>query len=115
MTKVVIMERSDQAGAFQKVLRTAETESDSFGAWDLVRCMKNCARSMTMPSRAYPGLEADEAFAMAWHGLSLSDRAQIRDEETGEWQAATSRSRAAIANHLMRAAGRDEGKHHHEA
>ena len=30
MAKVVFMERSD--GAFQKVLRTAETESDSFGA-----------------------------------------------------------------------------------
>ena len=32
MAKVVIMERSDQAGAFQKVMRTAETEIDSFGA-----------------------------------------------------------------------------------
>ena len=30
MAKVVFMERSD--GAFQKVMRTAETESDSFGA-----------------------------------------------------------------------------------
>ena len=32
MASVVIMERSDQAGAFQKVMRTAETEIDSFGA-----------------------------------------------------------------------------------
>ena len=45
MAKVVFMERSDQAGRSEKVMRTAETESDSFGAFGIwCRGTKNCAR-----------------------------------------------------------------------
>ena len=86
MAKVVFMERSD--GAFQKVVRTAETESDSFGASGSGPMHEKLRALYDFALRAYPGLEADEAFAMAWRDLSLSDRAQIRDEESGELAAA---------------------------
>ena len=56
-------------------------------------------------AQAYPGLEADEAFAMAWRDLSLSDRAQIRDEESGEWQRQQAEA-ARLRESSVRAAGR---------
>ena len=107
MTKVVIMERSDQAGAFQKVLRTAETESDNFGASGSGPMHEKLRALYDNALRAYPGLEADEAFAMAWRDLSLSDRAQIRDEESGEWQRQQAEA-ARLRELSVRAAGREK-------
>ena len=57
--------------------------------------------------RAYPGLEADACFALAWGSLSLSDRAQVRDEESGEWQRQQEEA-ARLRESSMRAAGRGE-------
>ena len=47
--------------------------------------------------RIYPRLSDEDHYAMAWSGLSLSDRAKVRDEESGAHQERTAeeeRSRA---------------------
>ena len=36
--------------------------------------------------RIYPHLADEDHYAMAWSGLSLSDRAKVRDEESGAYQ-----------------------------
>ena len=69
MAKVVIMERSDQAGAFQKVMRTAETESDSFGASGSGPDAREAARGLRfVPSRAT--LISTPSNASAWPGTA---------------------------------------------
>ena len=102
----VVMERSE-TGAFQKVMRTAETESDSFGASGSGPMHEKLRALYDNALRAYPGLEADEAFAMAWRDLSLSDRAQIRDEESGEWQRQQAEA-ARFRESSIRADGREK-------
>ena len=68
MTKVVIMERSDQAGAFQKVLRTAETESDNFGASGSGPMHEKLRAAYDSFLRGYPNLDPDNA--SAWPGTA---------------------------------------------
>ena len=77
MAKVVFMERSDQAGAFQKVMRTAETEIDSFGASGSGP-MHEKLRAAYDRSFEGPGSRPRRCFALAWNGLSLSDQDQVR-------------------------------------
>ena len=49
---------------------------------DLVPCTKNCARLDNSLLRGASGSRPPtRCFALAWNGLSLSDQAQIRDEE----------------------------------
>ena len=86
MAKVVIMERSDQAGAFQKVMRTAETEIDSFGASGSGPMHEKLRAAYDSFLRGHPNLEPERCFALAWNGLSLSDQDQLRAEESGDYQ-----------------------------
>ena len=68
MAKVVFMERSDQAGAFQKVMRTAETEIDSFGASGSGLCTKSCAR---LTIRSFEGTRiSTPSNASLWRGTA---------------------------------------------
>jgi hypothetical protein len=95
MKEVVIMKRRD-----------AETEPDGFNAQgdgpkhDVLRALYDNAL------RAYPWLSPDECFAMAWANLSLSDRAQIKDEESGEWQRQQGEA-ARLRESSVRAGGRE--------
>ena len=108
MTKVVIMERSDQAGAFQKVMRTAETESDSFGASGSGPMHEKLRAAFDDALRSYPNLSPEDCFGIAWRGLKLSERSQIYAEETGEWQAQQAQD-ARLRATSIRAAGGGEG------
>ena len=107
MTKVVIMERSDQAGAFQKVLRTAETESDNFGASGSGPMHEKLRAAYDSFLRGYPNLDPEQCFGLAWNGLSLSDQAQLRSEESGEWQRQEEEA-ARYRESSVRAAGREK-------
>ena len=95
MAKVVFMERSD--GAFQKVMRTAETESDSFGASGSGPMHEKLRAAYDSFLRGHPDLDPEQCFAFAWNGLSLSDQDQLRAEESGEWRRQI-RRRAASRN-----------------
>ena len=107
MAKVVIMERSDQAGAFQKVMRTAETESDSFGASGSGPVHEKLRAAYDSFLRGRPDLDPEQCFGLAWNGLSLSDQAQLRSEESGEWQRQEEEA-ARYRESSVRAAGREK-------
>ena len=109
MAKVVIMERSDQAGAFQKVMRTAETEIDSFGASGSGPMHEKLRAAYDLFLRGHPDLDPEQCFALAWNGLSLSDQDQLRAEETGEYQERQAEE-ARYRESSMRAERRGEGK-----
>ena len=109
MAKVVFMERSDQAGAFQKVMRTAETESDSFGASGSGPMHEKLRAAYDSFLRGHPDLDPEQCFALAWNGLSLSDQAQLRSEETGEYQERLAEE-ARYRESSLRAERRGEGK-----
>ncbi len=60
--------------------------------------------------RIYPHLEPNEDhFAMAWRDLSLSDRAKVRDEESGEYQEQQAEE-ARLSRIIYARRGRGEGK-----
>ena len=103
------MERSDQAGAFQKVMRTAETESDSFGASGSGPMHEKLRAAYDSFLRGHPDLDPEQCFALAWNGLSLSDQDQLRAEESGEWRRQEEES-ARYRESSMRAERRGEGK-----
>ena len=109
MAKVVFMERSDQAGAFQKVMRTAETEIDSFGASGSGPMHEKLRAAYDLFLRGHPDLDPEQCFALAWNGLSLSDQDQIRSEESGEYQERLAEE-ARYRESSMRAERRGEGK-----
>ena len=106
MAKVVFMERSDQAGAFQKVMRTAETEIDSFGASGSGPMHEKLRAAYDSFLRGHPNLDPEQCFALAWNGLSLSDQDQIRAEETGEYQERLAEE-ARLRQSVTRANGRE--------
>ena len=106
MPKVVFMERSGQAGAFQKVMRTAETEIDSFGASGSGPMHEKLRAAYDSFLRGRPDLDPDQCFALAWNGLSLSDQDQIRSEETGEYQERLAEE-ARLRQSVTRANGRE--------
>ena len=107
MAKVVFMERSD--GAFQKVMRTAETEIDSFGASGSGPMHEKLRAAYDSFLRGHPNLDPEQCFALAWNGLSLSDQDQLRAEETGEYQERLAEE-ARYRESSMRAEPRGEGK-----
>jgi hypothetical protein len=104
MARVVIMERSD--GAFQKVMRTAETEIDSFGASGSGPMHEMLRAAYDSFLRGHPNLEPEQCFALAWRGLSLSDQAQLRSEESGEYQERLAEE-ARLRQSVTRANGRE--------
>ena len=108
MANVVIMERSDQAGAFQKVMRTAETEIDSFGASGSGPMHEKLRAAYDSFLRGHPNLDPEQCFALAWNGLSLSDQDQLRSEESGEYQERLAEE-ARYRESSMRAERRGEG------
>ena len=85
MAKVVIMERSDQAGAFQKVMRTAETESDSFGASGSGPIHEKLRAAYDSFLRGYPDLDPEQCFALGMERplVERSRSAQGRDPASG--------------------------------
>ena len=90
-------------------MRTAETESDSFGASGSGPMHEKLRALYDNSLRAYPDLDAEQCFALAWHDLSLSDQAQIRDEESGECQRQQAED-ARLRESSIRADRRGEGK-----
>ena len=106
MASVVIMERSDQAGAFQKVMRTAETEIDSFGASGSGPMHERLRAAYNSFLRGHPNLEPERCFALAWNGLSLSDQDQLRAEESGLYQEQLAQE-ARLRQSVTRANGRE--------
>ena len=107
MAKVVFMERSD--GAFQKVMRTAETEIDSFGASGSGPMHEKLRAAYDSFLRGHPNLDPEQCFGLAWNGLSLSDQDQLRSEESGEYQERLAEE-ARYRESSMRAERRGEGK-----
>ena len=59
--------------------------------------------------RIYPHLADEDHFAMAWHDFSLSDRAKVRDEESGAYQERLAEE-ARYRESSIRAERRGEGK-----
>jgi hypothetical protein len=78
MAKQVIMYRIEK--------RTAETEPEGFGATGYGDLHDKLRARYDDALRGFPDMSPEEAFAYAWRGLSLSERNQIRAEESGEAQ-----------------------------
>ena len=88
------------------MMRTAETESDSFGASGSGPTHEKLRAAYNSFLRGHPDLDPEQCFALAWNGLSLSDQDQLRSEESGEYQERLAEE-ARLRQSVTRANGRE--------